>query len=53
MILDGEAGQIGVVAQIQFFQQTESIGIHRFDADMIRFCDFTIGMPHCQASENL
>ena len=53
VVLDGKAGQVSVVAQVQFFQQTESIGINRFDADVIGRGDLSVGVAQGKASKYL
>ena len=48
-VLNGKTGQFGIIAQFQFLQQTEAIGVYGFYTDMISRGDFPIGIPQSQA----
>lgn len=53
MVLNGIAGQLGIIAQTEFFQQAKTIGIHRFNADIVDICNFAIGFADGQVPQYL
>ncbi len=50
---DGESRQIGVVTEIQFLENSKTIGVHRFDADVVGFSDFPVRLTHGETPQNL
>ena len=44
-ILDGEARQLGVVSEIELFEQTESVGVRGLDADVVGLGDLGVSLP--------
>jgi hypothetical protein len=43
-ILDSKAGDLGVVAQIEFLEQAEAVGIYGLDADVVGRGDLAAGV---------
>ena len=42
-VLDGETGQIGIIAQVKLFEEVLAVGVHGLDTDGVGLSDFPVG----------
>ena len=49
-VLNGKAGEFGIVAQVQLLEQSKTVGVDGLDADVVRRSNFPVGVSQGQSA---
>ena len=53
MVLNGKPGKFSIVAQVELFQEPETVGINSFNTDIVGSGNLTVGLARGQLAQHL